>query len=138
MDVRVIIEPLHRRRSVYLYYVQMTETCALLQANGSIPSPTVVVNVGGRRARLSVDMVVLPAISHTDYLIRLYYPSSIRFFARYSQKEVSTSQEEAILWMVIIRLLYFKFLQLFSSILAVLGMHAVILGLDECAVEPIC
>ncbi|KAL6742612.1 hypothetical protein Aduo_015744 [Ancylostoma duodenale] len=35
----------------------MTETCALLQANGSVPSPTVVINVGGRRARLSVDMV---------------------------------------------------------------------------------
>ncbi|KIH66083.1 hypothetical protein ANCDUO_03592 [Ancylostoma duodenale] len=34
----------------------MTETCALLQANGSVPSPTVVINVGGRRARLSVDM----------------------------------------------------------------------------------
>ncbi|XGW02247.1 hypothetical protein V3C99_014355 [Haemonchus contortus] len=37
----------------------MSETCPLLLENGSVPSPspTVVINVGGRRARLSLDMI---------------------------------------------------------------------------------
>ncbi|VDM58231.1 unnamed protein product [Angiostrongylus costaricensis] len=35
----------------------MDETCHLLKGNGSVSSPTVLINVGGRRARLSHEMI---------------------------------------------------------------------------------